>query len=276
MDTNQTEVPPEIHFFKKEIARLNNEIKQYQDENFLLKTELKKTASVNHEYTSLKGQIKEIMSSNEDTLVTCNAEILKLKEKIKEKDSQLTILSDNLDNEKIKLAILEKEYNDRQEGFKEERKFLALAIESEKMKMSKLNANLELKDKQIIALKNKFEEYLAKTSNVVVKGKLTKKDTAYQEVISLKEEEITKLQRDKQSLTTEVNKLSAMFRNTEAEIRYRLAENKVLREKHIQAAEFCDTLSTGLKETDAVNYKKLAGFCRKVAEASSKKQGELT
>ena len=246
----------EIEFMKKQINRLNIEIQQYQAENLSLKKELQKSPKLNNDLNDLKDHLKDLMSSSDDTLTNKNTEIFKLQDTLKDKDNQIQILSNNLTNQS--------------QGFKEERKLLSHSVETLNIENHSMKSDLELKTRQIEALKNKFDEYL---SNIVqTKGKKSKKDAAFDEILSRKENEILNLKGFIEALKTSLKEISDKLKEITETLRYKEAENNLLRGKFIQVSEFCSKLVTE-GNTDEVtnvansNYVKIANFCKSVADS---------
>jgi chromosome segregation ATPase len=257
-NTSSTIIPTlsEIQFMKKEINRLNMEIQQYQAENLSLKKELQKSPKLNNDLNDLKDHLKDLMDSSDDTLTNKNIEIFKLQDTLKDKDNQIQILSNN--------------FNNQSQGFKEERKLLSYSVETLNIENHRMKSELGLKTKQIDALKNKFDEYLSNT--IKTKGKKSKKDAAFEEILNSKENEISNLKGFTEALKTSLKETSDKLKESTDNLKYKEAENTLLRGKFLQVSEFCNGLVTE-GATDEVtnvsnsNYSKIANFCKSVAES---------
>jgi chromosome segregation ATPase len=259
----QNATPDEVFFFKKEIERLHNEIKQYQEENLSIKKELKSTAGNQKDMNSIRDQIKEIVTCNDDTLSSKNNEILKLTEKIRDKDNQIHVLSTNLDNKKqvedglkAKVALFETTV--------QESARINIGLKQE---IGKLTDAVSLKDRQIDALRTKFEEYLAITS-VAPANRRSKKDTIYQGVIDLKESEIKGLTGVNDALKFKLKESLDTLSQVQSKLSIKETECQLLRKKHQEAADFCSKLADmKTNAEDAANFLKVANFCRMVAQS---------
>lgn len=262
----QNATPDEVFFFKKEIERLHNEIKQYQEENLSIKKELKSTVGNQKDLNSIRDQIKEIVTSNDDTLSSKNTEILKLTEKIRDKDNQIHVLSTNLDNKKK----LEDELKAKVALFETTIQESAKTNLNLKNDLEKLTESLSLKDRQIDALKNKFEEYLALTSapTTTAAGRKSKKESIYQGVIDLKENEIKGLTGVNDALKFKLKESLDALSQVQAKLSIKETECQLLRKKHQEAADFCSKLADMKTNTeDAASFLKVANFCRMVAQS---------
>jgi hypothetical protein len=134
-----------------------------------------------------------------------------------------------------------------------------------------MKSDLELKTKQIEALKNKFDEYLNNLTQT--KGKKTKKDAAFEEILNTKENEILNLKGFTEALKTSLKETSDKLKESTENLKYKEAENTLLRGKFLQVSEFCSglvTVAEGDIEVNEVansNYSKIANFCKSVAES---------
>lgn len=235
---------------------------------------LKKTAKYKEntyasEITNLKLALKaktdqvEDMGKNHAKEITSLKleQINKLQITIKDKEDQITVLHN-------KINILEEEKNELlkgKEGFKEERKLLSISIEACKSESVKLKEENELKTKQIEALKQQFDKYLSELTTTTSKGRKSKKDLAFQDILESKEKEIA-------NLKGFIEALKLSLKDTSDKLNYKEAEGKLLRGKFIQAANYCTELSE--KSTDNVQeiFIKLSNFCKSVANSEIAKK----
>jgi SMC interacting uncharacterized protein involved in chromosome segregation len=136
-----------------------------------------------------------------------------------------------------------------------------------KQEIEKLTDAVNLKDRQIDALRTKFEEYLAITS-VAPANRRSKKDTIYQGVIDLKESEIKGLTGINDALKFKFKESLDALSQVQSKLSIKETECQLLRKKHQEAADFCSKLADMKANTeDAEHFLKVANFCRMVAQS---------
>lgn len=237
----------EILFFKKEIDRLHNEIQQYKDENLSLKLEMKNKPAINLE------QIKTLLAASESPAPSATADVdtaqlQKLQERVNEKDDQIQVLSKKVDE-------IVKDKTNLENGFKEERRLLALQIHKLKESLTR-----ESNEKRVLV------ETL-QACKVPQGKKMTKRDQAYQEVLNLKEFEIKGLSDVNTALKSKLKQTLQEQEQLTDRLRFVESENMLLRGKFKELSAFCVQTATDLEENDAVKYRKIANFCNSVAES---------